>query len=79
MATSGLRGAAGRTAYRDTMPVNETKGYHVGQYGWIEVFDLTGEARRWLQGEIVRLIPVSEIVVWALIKTPAGIGAYRIW
>lgn len=61
------------------MAVKEAKGYHVGQYGWIEVFDNSGKRRSWARGEIVRLIPVSEVVVWALIRTAMGTGAYRIW
>lgn len=61
------------------MPDKEAKGYRVGRYGWLEVFDHVGKRRHWVQGEIVRLIPVSEIVVWALIRTSAGTGLYRIW
>ena len=61
------------------MPVKEVDGYHVGQRGWIDVLDSAGKRRRWVQGEIVRLIPVSENTVWALIRTRMGTGIYRVW
>jgi hypothetical protein len=54
-------------------------GYHVGQRGWIDVLDSAGKRRRWVEGEIVRLIPVSETTVWALIRTRMGTGVYQIW
>jgi hypothetical protein len=61
------------------MPVKDVDGYYVGQHGWIDVLDSAGKRRRWLEGEIVRLIPVSETTVWALIKTRMGTGVYRVW
>jgi hypothetical protein len=61
------------------MPVKEVDGYYVGQRGWIDVLDSAGNRRRWVEGEIVRLIPVSENTVWALIRTRMGTGAYRVW
>jgi hypothetical protein len=61
------------------MPETELGGYYVGQCGWIEVLDGAGKRRRWVEGEIVRLIPVSETTVWALIRTRMGTGAYRLW
>lgn len=63
------------------MSVNEVDGYHVGQRGWIDVLDLDSAERRrhWVEGEIVRLIPVSEGTVWALIRTRTGTGLYRLW
>jgi len=61
------------------MLVKEVDGYHVGQRGWIEVLDGEGKRRRWLEGEIVRLIPVSETTTWALIRTRMGTGVYQIW
>jgi hypothetical protein len=54
-------------------------GYYVGQCGWIEVLDGEGKRRRWVEGEIVRLIPVSETTVWALTRTRMGTGVYQIW
>lgn len=60
--------------------VGKTVGdYHVGQRGWIEVLDGAGKQGRWLEGEIVRLITVSETTVWAAIRTRMGTGVYRVW
>jgi hypothetical protein len=61
------------------MPVMEVDGYFVGQHGWIDVLDGAGKQRYWVAGEIVRLIPVSETTVWALIRTRMGTGVYRLW
>jgi hypothetical protein len=61
------------------MAVDHVDGYYVGQRGWIDVLDEAGEGRRWVEGEIVRLIPVTEGVVYALIRTRAGTGVYRVW
>jgi hypothetical protein len=57
----------------------EVGDYHLGQRGWIDVLDGEGIRKFRLEGEIVRLIPVSETTVWALIRTPMGTGTYRIW
>ncbi len=59
-------------------PVREVNGYRLGQRGWVDVLDSEGERRHWLEGEIVRLIPVSETTVWALIRTRMGSGIYRV-
>jgi hypothetical protein len=61
------------------MPETELGDYYVGQRGWIEVLDGAGMQRRWVEGEIVRLMPVSEISGWALIRTCMGTGVYRVW
>jgi hypothetical protein len=61
------------------MPVMEVDGYHVGQRGWIDVLGSAGSRRSWVEGEIVRLIPVSETTVWAMIRTRMGTGVYRVW
>jgi hypothetical protein len=61
------------------MPVDEAGGYSVGQRGRIEVLDGAGRRRFEVEGEIVRLIPVGEDAVWALIRTRAGTGVYRVW
>jgi hypothetical protein len=61
------------------MPVKEVDGYYVGQRGWIDVLGSAGSRRRWVEGEIVRLIPVSETTVWAMIRTRMGTGVYRVW
>ncbi|HEY7745503.1 MAG TPA: hypothetical protein VIA07_04135 [Desulfuromonadales bacterium] len=61
------------------MPGREVGDYYVGQHGWIEVLDGTGNRRFWVEGEIVRLIPVSETIAWALIRTRMGTGLYRVW
>jgi len=60
------------------MTVGELNGYRVGQHGWIEVLDASGREKRWVQGEIVGLVPVPDNTAWALIRTPAGTGLYRI-
>jgi hypothetical protein len=61
------------------MTEEKVGGYYVGQRCWIDVLDSAGKRRRWVEGEIVRLIPVSETTVWALIKTRMGTGVYRVW
>jgi hypothetical protein len=61
------------------MPDMEVGDYHLGQRGWIDVLDGEGIRKFRLEGEIVRLIPVSETTVWALIRTRMGTGTYRIW
>jgi len=60
------------------MLVKEVDGYHVGQHGWIDVLD-EKENRRWVEGEIVSLIPTPHGTVYALIKTRMGTGLYRVW
>jgi hypothetical protein len=60
------------------MPVNEVHGYQVGQRGRIEVLNSAGNRRFWVEGEIVRLLPMREGGTYALIKTPAGTGVYRV-
>ena len=61
------------------MPVQEVDGYHVGQRGWIDVLDSEGKQKRWVEGEIVRLIPAPENIVYAMIRTRMGTGVYRVW
>jgi hypothetical protein len=61
------------------MPTREVNGYALGQRGWIDVVDSEGKGKRYLEGEIVRLMPVGEYTVWALIRTAQGTGAYRLW
>jgi hypothetical protein len=61
------------------MPETELGDYHVGQCGWFEVLDGAGEQWYWVEGEIVRLMPVSETSVWALIRARMGTGVYRLW
>ena len=58
------------------MSTPKTDGYRVGQCGWVYVLDPDGGEGRWLAGEIVRLIPVGEEALWALIRTPLGTGLY---
>lgn len=59
-------------------PVDEAGGYHVGEHGRIDVLDGTGSRRFEVEGEIVRLIPVAECTVWAMIRTRMGMGVYRV-
>jgi hypothetical protein len=61
------------------MPDMEVGDYYLGQRGWIDVLDGAGIRKFRMEGEIVRLIPVSETTIWALIRTRMGTGAYRIW
>jgi len=61
------------------MPVNEVDGYRVGQRGWIDVLDADGKRRRWVEGEVVSLVPTPQNAVWALIRTRMGTGVYRVW
>jgi hypothetical protein len=61
------------------MPDQSIPGYRVGQHGWIDVLDSEGQRRRWVEGELLRLIPVGECTVWALIRTRLGTGVYRLW
>ena len=43
-----------------------------------EVLPLWADDRD-VAAEIVRLMPVGEYTVWALIRTAQGTGAYRLW
>lgn len=61
------------------MPVREAGGYYVGQDGWIDVLDSAGKRRFRVEGEIVSLLPTSDNILWALIKTRMGTGVYRLW
>jgi hypothetical protein len=61
------------------MSVKEVDGYFVGQRGWIDVFDSAGKRKRYLEGEIIRLIPTRDGPVYALIETRMGTGVYRLW
>jgi hypothetical protein len=61
------------------MPDIDVGDYYLGQRGWIDVLDGAGIRKFRMEGEIVRLIPVSETTIWALIRTRMGTGAYRIW
>jgi len=61
------------------MPGKEVGDYYVGQHGWIDVLDGAGLRKFRVEGEIVRLIPVSETTAWALIRTRMGTGVYRVW
>lgn len=61
------------------MPVKEVDGYHIGQCCWIDVLDSEGKNKRWIQGEIVSLMPTRENAVWAMIRTRTGMGVYRLW
>lgn len=63
----------------EKLPDMEVGDYHLGQRGWIDVLDGAGKQRCWVEGEIVRLIPVSDTTAWALIRTRLGTGVYRIW
>lgn len=61
------------------MQVQEMGGYCVGQRGQIDVLNGTGNRRFRVEGEIVRLIPLSDGPVYALIATGMGLGVYRVW
>jgi hypothetical protein len=61
------------------LPVKEVGDYYVGQHGQIDVLNSAGNRRFRVEGEIVSLLPVSEITVWALIKTRMGTGVFRVW
>lgn len=61
------------------MPVKEVNGYYVGQRGLFDVLNDAGTGRFLVEGEIVSLIPTPHHRIYALIKTGAGTGLYRLW
>jgi hypothetical protein len=58
--------------------VQEVNGYRVGQHGRIEVLNSAGTRRFWVEGEILRLLPLRDGGTYALIQTLTGIGLYRL-
>ena len=60
------------------MPLKEADGYHVGQHGWIDVLDSSGNHSFRVRGEIVSLIPASDNAIYALIRTEMGSGVFRV-
>ena len=60
------------------MVTPQIDGFRIGQCGWVYVLDSFGTNGRWQAGELVRLIPVGEDLLWALIRTPPGTGLYRL-
>ena len=54
------------------MALEEWDGYVVGEQGWFEVLDPSGEDWHWVHGEIIRLYADPEEAVWALLRTLEG-------
>lgn len=52
--------------------------YYVGLRGPIDVQDIPEVRRIWVEGEIIRLLQVSETTLYAFIKTPLGTGLYQL-
>jgi hypothetical protein len=52
--------------------------YYVGLHGQIDVLDNEGGESLRVEGEIVRLLQVSETAVYAFIRTRMGTGLYQL-